>query len=448
MTEPRRIALSRLRLDALNPRLDDGQQSQRETMSAMLRAQSDKLVALARDIVKSGLSPLDRFLVVDADDESGDYVVLEGNRRLASLKLLLNPEFADGALGARDLKTIRELSASAQVQADSELDCVVVDSRDDAVHWLRLRHGGQLDGAGTVDWGATERERFESRSGRRSPELQLINFAIAHGVLTQEEANAVSITNLRRLLSDRHVRETIGVDIDRKAGRITTRYPLAEIAKPTTKLLRDLASDGFRVAKIYTKEDRELYMKGFGPRERPNKSTVLPAPVDVLAQPGSGTGGIPVGRSASRTGGRIATARSTVAPSRLSLYIDTNRIKDLYRELQRLKVEEYPNAGAVLLRVFLELTVDRYIKRRRITLKQHSELAKKLQAVHDDLLANAAMTKAELAPIRKAISGNDLMAASISLFNLYVHEFHLSPSPSDVRTSWNNLELFFTRVWT
>jgi hypothetical protein len=57
------------------------------------------------------------------------------------------------------------------------------------------------------------------------------------------------------------------------------------------------------------------------------------------------------------------------------------------------------------------------------------------------------MTKPELAPIRKAISGNDLMAASIPLFNLYVHDSNLSPSPGDVRTAWDNLELFFTRVW-
>jgi len=68
MTTSREIELSRLRLDPTNPRLDDGKQTQREALTAMLEAQGAKLVTLARDIAHNGLSPLDRFLVIEAED--------------------------------------------------------------------------------------------------------------------------------------------------------------------------------------------------------------------------------------------------------------------------------------------------------------------------------------------------------------------------------------------
>jgi hypothetical protein len=447
MASSQDISLSRLRLDSANPRLDDGQQSQKEALAAMMAAQGSKVISLARDITKVGLNPLDRFLVLQAEDDPRDYVVLEGNRRLTALKLLINPELASGILSDFDVKALRELAPSSSYRGDSEMDCVLVDSRDDADHWLRLRHGGQLDGAGTVNWGATEKARFESRSGKASPELQLINFAISRGVLTEEQASAISITNLRRLLSDSNVRRTLGIEINRKEGRISTRYPAEEIAKPITKLVCDLADDAFRVGRIYTKENRDDYMNEFGKVNRPNSKTILPAAVELRSLGPSAAGSKKRGKTTSRTG-KVSARRRTVAPVSLSLKISQARLKDIYRELQRLKVEDFANAGAVLLRVFLELTVDDYLTKHHVVVKSQADLANRLQAVHDDLLAITTMTKAELAPIRKAISSNDLLAASIPLFNLYVHELHLSPSPNDVRVSWDNLELFFARIWT
>lgn len=446
MTAARAIELSRLRLDPINPRLDDGKQTQREAMNAMLQSQGTKLVNLARDIAHNGLSPLDRFLVIEADDSPDEYIVLEGNRRLSALKLLLNPDQASGALTPGDIKTLKALAAASPYKADSEMDCVLVETRDQAVHWLRLRHGGQLDGAGTVDWGATERDRFESRTGKSSPELQLLQFAVAHGALSAEQADLVSITNLRRLLSDKAVREAMGLEIDRKAGTISSPFPVEEVLKPVKRVLKDLSSDDFVVGEIYTKEDRADYLGKLTKAQRPDGKTRKPSTATLPPTPTSGS---PTpAPSPGRPSNKVKARRRTVAPTTVGLKISHKRLKDIYRELQTLRVEDHTNAGAVLLRVFLELTVDHYMKSNKIVATGAKiTLATKLQQVHDDLLAKTLMTKAELAPVRKAISGNDLMAASIPLFNLYVHEFNLSPSPNDVRASWDNLETFFARVW-
>lgn len=438
------IPLSNLRLDTTNPRLDDGKQSQRDALRAMMEAQKEKLAVLATDIHENGLSPIDRFLVMPVEGSEGEYVVLEGNRRITALKLLANPDLGAGILPDAEIAKLKKLAAGADFNDSSEIDCVVMDSRADADHWLRIRHGGQLDGRGVVDWGATERERFEARSGRGSPELQVLALLEAQGAITTDEANAISITSLRRLLSDGAVRKKLGLEIDRKGKQVTSHYPLKESLKGLAKMAHELADPEFRVSKIYTEGDRKKFMRSFSPSDVPNPSTRLKAPVELGDSSGEGAAD---DDKTSRGGGRISRQRATVAPGSVKLKISQQRIKDIYRELQGLKLERFANAGAVLLRVFLELTTDSYIKKQKITVKHDAALNVKLQAVHDDLLGRTVMTKAELAPIRKAISDPGLLAASVSAMNLYVHSENLTPSPRDVRTAWDNLQLFFERIW-
>lgn len=60
----------------------------------MVEDQEDKLYSLVDDIVTNGLSPVDLIIVTPSEDNS-KYTVLEGNRRITSLKLLNNPTLID-----------------------------------------------------------------------------------------------------------------------------------------------------------------------------------------------------------------------------------------------------------------------------------------------------------------------------------------------------------------
>lgn len=64
--------------------------SQKEAIDKMIEDQGDKLYSLVDDIVTNGLSPVD-LIIVTPNEDSNKYVVLEGNRRITSLKLLNNP---------------------------------------------------------------------------------------------------------------------------------------------------------------------------------------------------------------------------------------------------------------------------------------------------------------------------------------------------------------------
>ena len=60
----------------------------------MIEDQGDKLYSLVDDIVNNGLSPVD-LIIVTPNEDSNKYVVLEGNRRITSLKLLNNLTLID-----------------------------------------------------------------------------------------------------------------------------------------------------------------------------------------------------------------------------------------------------------------------------------------------------------------------------------------------------------------
>ena len=82
------LLVDQLLLDTNNPRIRDAHK-QRDALQKVIEDQGDKLAVLAESIARNGLNPVDRLLVVA--DSKNNYVVLEGNRRAAALKILSNP---------------------------------------------------------------------------------------------------------------------------------------------------------------------------------------------------------------------------------------------------------------------------------------------------------------------------------------------------------------------
>ena len=84
------LKIGSLLLDQSNPRIP-AVTSQRDALQQVLDDQQEKLANLADDIVEVGMSPTDNFLVMRSPTASDKFIALEGNRRLAALKILQNP---------------------------------------------------------------------------------------------------------------------------------------------------------------------------------------------------------------------------------------------------------------------------------------------------------------------------------------------------------------------
>src|SRR5229473_4701591 len=89
------LDIDHLLLDSENPRFETAT-TQRDVLQRILDDQEEKLYQLSLSIATEGMSPIDRLLVVRENKSSDRFIALEGNRRVAALKILTNPAVLTG----------------------------------------------------------------------------------------------------------------------------------------------------------------------------------------------------------------------------------------------------------------------------------------------------------------------------------------------------------------
>ncbi len=200
MPEIASISLSDLLIDTQNPRLEQPNTGQREALRAFAADQKGKLVALAKDVVAYGLNPSELPIVMPFHDDLKRYVVLEGNRRLTVLKALENPEWLVGAMQHTEVEEMRRLSKEYQEDPIESVQCVVVQTRDEAQHWMLIRHAPQNHGGVSISsWTSDDSSRFRSRSGKIDFHTQALNLLEESGQLTQSKRETPSSIKLQAL---------------------------------------------------------------------------------------------------------------------------------------------------------------------------------------------------------------------------------------------------------
>ena len=100
---PKSLKIGSLLLDQENPRIPPVG-SQRDALQQVIDDQQEKLANLADSIVDEGLSPIDLWFVERSAMQPDKWIVLEGNRRIAALKILDNPNVLSGLTLSNSLK--------------------------------------------------------------------------------------------------------------------------------------------------------------------------------------------------------------------------------------------------------------------------------------------------------------------------------------------------------
>ena len=164
MTEPnkvQRISTHALNFDPENPRfyrLND-QQSIQTVIEEMLDDES--VQDLMRSIGQKGYFDGEPLLVVQAnsstDPKSTEYIVVEGNRRLAAVKLL-NGEIQPPS---RKSNSIRDIRDEAIMPHPYELPCLIYPERRDVLRYLGYRHI-----TGIKEWDSLSKAKYLSELRR------------------------------------------------------------------------------------------------------------------------------------------------------------------------------------------------------------------------------------------------------------------------------------------
>jgi hypothetical protein len=454
MHEVVRISIADLQLDPTNARLvDDDLSSQQAVYAALAREEGRHLINLADDIVRNGLDPTTLPAVVPTGDQRKRYKVIEGNRRVLALKALETPAIVASGLTKAEQRRLAELSAKYAREPRSDVECVLFENEEEAYHWIDLRHTGANDGVGLVEWDSNQKDRYKARHGgaaSRTAAGQIIDF-----VTTIEEKGGAKprpatgiLTNVKRLISTRAVRDVLGIDINE--GEVVSWYPITQIAPGLHRIVDDLRSRRIKVNDIYYETDRLTYIQGLKKEELPDPDKKLAVPVSLVDLAKGRTNPVEATGKKRNPRKRQLPPRTAIVPSNFVLNVTPPRINTIYLELSSLSVDQYPNACAVLLRVFLELSVDHAIDKAQLMSERersNAPLARRLKVVAQHLKDTGEIGEQLQRAIQKIADSQDVISASTVTFNQYVHNQYVYPKPTELRTAWDELQPFIEKLW-
>lgn len=444
------LSIDQLHLDSMNPRIT-GADTQRDVLQEVLDDQGEKLFALAEDIVDQGLSPIERLLVQREKKDSDRFITLEGNRRVAALKILANPHMLTSLHVKEPLQKRFEKLAKRFDRKDIEpIDCFEVASRDEGNQWIYLRHTGENEGRGVVGWSGLAASRFRGSD----PALQALEFVRSYGNLNDDQKllvdHAFPITTLDRLLSTREVRDLTGLEVAER--KLRSGLSADEVMKPLRRMVLDLAEKRVNVSQLKNKAEQTVYIKTFGAADRPDLSKI--GTVRAIED-------IHVGDFKSRPDQQLTkrripdpSERRTVVPPRLRLNVHDNKVAAILKELKKLKIEDFPNAVSVLLRVFLELSVDCYMDSYSMQLRFKNKqnkpvdktLKQKVKEVVDYLVDVEGCDRRDFAGVTRALSVEH-SPLYIDLLHSYLHNRFVTPKTRDLIGAWDDAQRFFERIW-
>jgi hypothetical protein len=445
MATSQEIKLTDLQINTENYRFEPVS-SQKEAIDKMIEDQGEKIFNLANHIVQNGLNPNDRIQTIISRHDKAKFNVVEGNRRVVTLKLLSNPSLIDNPKFANLKKKIKKLHDDNLSTLISSVECTVYENPAEADKWIKLKHAGQLDGIGTVTWNAQQVDRFEEKiEGKSSIALQTIKLLEKSADVPSEiktNLKNLKVTNLERLVSDPKVRDFLGVEVNN--GILQSHIDEKEVVKGLTHIVSDLLKPKFSVGEIYTKEDREDYIANIPKEHKPDlKNTSKPWQFNNASSTSST-------KTSVKT---IPQKRDRLIPRTCLLHINNPKLNALYHEFQTLPLDKFKNIAAIAFRSFVENSMDVYIEENKLThtksgqpLDKNSKFLTKTIEVANHLEDNKLADKHICKGIKSAVNNpNSLLG--IETLHAYVHNSKFSAIASDLIITWDNIQPFIEKVW-
>ncbi|WP_208431665.1 ParB-like nuclease domain-containing protein [Bartonella schoenbuchensis] len=223
MVKIAKISLKKLKLDPENPRIS-ASLSEKDATNSL--CDTEQIVELAKDIAENGISPCEKFIVLQ---DGENYTVIEGNRRLIALKFLDNPNLTP----ERFFKKFSEYSANRKVRVNT-VECMIVSNRKEANHWIETKHLGQNKGKGVKSWNAIQKACYFQSNPNRFAYL-LFNH------LLEGSSQYYNISNVMHFISKPIFYEYTGIDYDQEEDKLI--FPSCEANSALDNCLKQFVQD-------------------------------------------------------------------------------------------------------------------------------------------------------------------------------------------------------------
>lgn len=442
------VDVEKIHFDLKNPRFSELRDQRDALHSFCLDRHARKTVNLAEHIADSGLNPSELLLVI-ADDRRGHYIALEGNRRLAAMKLLSVPaRVKETPLTKPFQARIRRAAADGLDPSRRRIQCVLMLSRDEANEWISLKHTGENEGIGVVQWDGEETARFRGSD----PGFKLLDYVRSNVELSEdakEKMSRFSVTNLDRLLGDPNFRDSIGIDL--KKGSVFFTHEKNEVLSALKVIIEDIATKRIKVSDIKLKEDRERYLDRIsgnlprGPR--------LVEPIDLdgrtvkdVAKPEVNDDLKPATKTRPQ---KSPLERKTVIPRSCHFNVYVSKVAEVVKELRTLAADQFPIAATGLLRTLIDTTTLEYIERLKISVERNRhgqpDLKDRIRKSISDFKSKTGQSEAGKAAENALLTANG--AVYIDSLHLGLHGRVVHPRADTLRIGWAEIEKYIIGMW-
>ncbi|MEW5908021.1 MAG: hypothetical protein AB1643_02480 [Patescibacteria group bacterium] len=447
------IPIIQLFLDPLNPRISDKFEKATQTEVIQELVKRHNILKLANEIVKNKDYPeLERYIAIEED---GKLLILEGNRRLAAYKCLIDPGIAPESVREK----FKKLAAQASFDGSEKLEVFIAPSRTDALPVLESKHVRYL----FEPWSMAMRNNFVKRTKTKTKGVLKADekkniaranlYELAKNLELPEQVSQIvqdhkkfNITTFYRIVESSVGKKFLGYDLNEKGDVIPYIHP-AEFLKGLKRIVSDVALEKVNSRLISkTIEIEKKYLDKIEKKDRPNLARVVKKKLKV--------------------GGQVLTQPTKPKKTKLQtdwitsdnylLYPKQNRIKEILNELKSMKPEDSPNTCAISLRVLLELSTYAFLenkgeikkmvtaeKKKRKKAKQNlpNDWTPTFKQMLQHLMSSGYITDPQLRrSFSLHINKNSTQPFLVEL-DQFVHNLHYKPTATDVRNIWRTFGL-------
>jgi len=282
------------------------QRNELEATKAMISISPDYFWGLMESLLDDGYLPTENIIILEGPDE--EKVVKEGNRRAASLKIILG--FIKGAGLNLPKKLSERIAALPQEwkRENSKVPCTVYKQSDaDIVDRIVTRTHGKGQKAGRDPWEAVARARHNKiENGAAEPALDLLEKYLKHGEnLTLEQkvrwAGRYNLTVLDEAI--KKIAPRFGVN---SSPDLAKKYPKIPCKLPLDEIIHAIGVESLTFPGIRESTDFALH---FGvPPVASSNSAENSDGSSVAGNPTGGTSATNSGGNASGSGSSVASA--------------------------------------------------------------------------------------------------------------------------------------------
>lgn len=419
----------------------------KEDQNALIRDMftNEEAFEIVTSFVQNGTFP-DEFPI--GIQENSKNIIIEGNRRLAALKALSEPDIVPSwakkirMLNNPNINKIRIVLAPSREAATKHIaNKHTINFRRP---WKPLRQAyfykSQIENGKSIDEIIQEYPAHDVPRFIKMLEMHHLAKSIdLHDSLKQKihDDRNFPITNLERFYNDNHVAKFLGIQFD-SSGRIRGSIDKNEFIKGFKKIIEDVTTGGIDSRKFNKMAQRKIYIKNLPSQYRPDLSK-------------KGSFGSSDFKEVSAPQSEGKHDRSKKIPKGLFFQADipfklsSTSLRMMFNELRDIDVKQFPNASHDLLRSFLECVLVYYLEE----ITDEYKLVKKSGKYNPKLSEILTFVSSEhcisvknpnIKQIVNQIKSDWSDSYSLARMNMINHVPDWTSVEKDVRSAWGKIE--------